>query len=59
MSDEQYPDECLQGLGVMKAPYISYSQPPEAVEIMKKLKQSFDPKGIMVCLWLSPTLFKG
>ena len=32
----------------MKAPYIGYSQPPEAIEVMKKLKQVFDPKGIMV-----------
>lgn len=36
------------GLGVMKAPYIGYSQTPEAIEIMKKLKQVFDPKGLLV-----------
>jgi len=35
------------GLGVMKAPYIGYSQPPEAVEMMKKLKAVFDPKGLL------------
>jgi FAD/FMN-containing dehydrogenase len=37
----------------MKAPYISYSQPPEAVEVMKKLKAVFDPKGIMVSLFVA------
>lgn len=36
------------GLGVMKAPYIGYSQTPEAVETMKKLKAVFDPKGLLV-----------
>ena len=40
------------GLGVMKAPYIGYSQPKEAVEVMHRLKEVFDPKGIMVSLSL-------
>ena len=43
----------------MKAPYIGYSQPPEAIEVMKKLKQVFDPKGIMVGLgWAIFTIGK-
>ena len=36
------------GLGVMKAPYIGYSQTPEAIKVMRKLKDIFDPKGILV-----------
>jgi FAD/FMN-containing dehydrogenase len=36
----------------MKAPYIGYSQPKEAVEVMHRLKEVFDPKGIMVSLSL-------
>ncbi|ODO11471.1 hypothetical protein I350_00251 [Cryptococcus amylolentus CBS 6273] len=35
------------GLGAMKAPYISYSQSPASIELMKRLKKTFDPKGIM------------
>lgn len=34
----------------MKAPYIGYSQNEESVEMMKKIKTVFDPKGIMVSL---------
>jgi len=36
------------GLGVMKAPYINYSQTEESVEMMRKIKTLFDPKGVMV-----------
>lgn len=31
----------------MKAPYISYSQPNEAITVMRTVKKAFDPKGIM------------
>lgn len=50
------------GLGVMKAPYINYSQTPESIEVMKKIKTMFDPKGVMVSYYLAsyamlPALF--
>jgi FAD/FMN-containing dehydrogenase len=32
----------------MKAPYIGYSQNEESIDMMKKIKTLFDPKGIMV-----------
>ncbi|WVQ98617.1 hypothetical protein IAU59_005747 [Kwoniella sp. CBS 9459] len=35
------------GLGAMKAPYISYSQSPNSIELMRRIKHLFDPKGIM------------
>lgn len=35
------------GLGQMKAPYLRYSQPESNIEIMRSVKQMFDPKGIM------------
>ncbi|KAK8869896.1 hypothetical protein IAR55_000464 [Kwoniella newhampshirensis] len=35
------------GLGAMKAPYISYSQSPTSIELMRQIKQLIDPKGIM------------
>lgn len=35
------------GLGVMKAPYIGYSQTEVSIDLMKRLKGVFDPKGIM------------
>lgn len=35
------------GLGSMKAPYISYSQTDTSIELMRRLKKLFDPKGIM------------
>lgn len=31
----------------MKAPYVSYSQTPEAIDYMRRVKKIFDPKGIM------------
>lgn len=34
------------GLGVMKAPHIHYSQDETSVALMRKIKESFDPKGI-------------
>ena len=34
------------GLGLKKREYIYYSKPKEVVNIMKKFKQIFDPKGI-------------
>ncbi|WWD15829.1 hypothetical protein CI109_100253 [Kwoniella shandongensis] len=35
------------GLGSMKAPYISYSQSSTSIELMRRIKKMFDPKGIM------------
>jgi len=35
------------GLGVMKASKLSYSKRPEAIKYMKKIKELFDPKGIL------------
>lgn len=35
------------GLGLMKAPHVHYSKTDDAIEMMKQVKQLFDPKGIM------------
>lgn len=35
------------GLGVMKAPYIGYSKNETSIEVMKKVKHLFDPKGLL------------
>lgn len=35
------------GLGVMKAPYISYSKSDTSIELMRKMKHLFDPKGLL------------
>lgn len=35
------------GLGVMKAPYLHYSKSPESIELMRRIKNLFDPKGIL------------
>ena len=35
------------GLGLMKAAAIGYSKSPEAIAIMRQLKQVFDPQGIL------------
>lgn len=35
------------GLGSMKAPFISYSQTDTSINLMRRLKKLFDPKGIM------------
>ncbi|SPO21558.1 probable DLD2 - D-lactate dehydrogenase [Ustilago trichophora] len=35
------------GLGLMKATKIGYSKTPESIEYMKKIKDLFDPKGIL------------
>lgn len=35
------------GLGVMKAPYIGYSQSDVSIALMQRIKALFDPKGIM------------
>lgn len=34
-------------IGVMKAPYISYSQNQTSIDMMRKIKQMFDPKGLL------------
>ena len=35
------------GLGSMKAGYIGYTKSPEAVAMMRTIKRSLDPKGIL------------
>lgn len=35
------------GMGQMKAAYMRYSQTPAMMEWMRKVKQLFDPKGIL------------
>ena len=35
------------GLGLMKAPYVGYSQPVSSIQLMKRIKTMFDPKGIL------------
>lgn len=35
------------GIGVLRKKYLGYSRSDQEVELMKKLKQSFDPKGIL------------
>ena len=35
------------GLGLMKAQCIGYSKSPEAIDLMRKLKQLMDPHGIL------------
>lgn len=35
------------GVGMTKRPYLHYSRSAEEIEIMKSLKQVFDPKGVM------------
>ena len=35
------------GLGLMKAPYLSYSKSTEMIAAMKRIKDVFDPKGIL------------
>ncbi|OCF33401.1 D-lactate dehydrogenase [Kwoniella heveanensis CBS 569] len=35
------------GLGVMKAPYIGYSKNDVSIEMMRKIKTLFDPKGLL------------
>jgi len=31
----------------MKAPYISYSKSDVSIELMRKMKHLFDPKGLL------------
>ncbi len=40
--------------GVMKAPYIHYSKNKESIELMKRIKTMFDPKGIVSDRRLTP-----
>ncbi|EOR01079.1 hypothetical protein E3P89_02395 [Wallemia ichthyophaga] len=35
------------GLGLMKAPYVSYSQDAPSLDLMRTLKKTLDPKGIL------------
>ncbi|KAJ9663844.1 D-lactate ferricytochrome c oxidoreductase [Neophaeococcomyces mojaviensis] len=36
------------GLGIVKKKYIGYSKSPVMIELMKQIKQLYDPKGIMM-----------
>ena len=31
----------------MKAPYVSYSQSPTSIDMMRRIKTMFDPKGLL------------
>jgi FAD/FMN-containing dehydrogenase len=42
------------GLGLMKAPHVHYSKTDDAVQMMRSIKQVFDPKGIMSASCLLP-----
>jgi FAD/FMN-containing dehydrogenase len=35
------------GLGLMKAPYIGYSKTETSIELMRKVKTLFDPRGTL------------
>jgi len=35
------------GVGLQKAPYLSYSKSEDMIRIMKQIKGVFDPNGIM------------
>lgn len=35
------------GLGLMKSPYVHYSQPSANIKLMKEIKKLFDPSGIL------------
>ncbi|KAJ3176633.1 hypothetical protein HDU87_004961 [Geranomyces variabilis] len=35
------------GVGLMKAPYLSYSKSADFIDLMKSMKKLFDPKGIL------------
>jgi FAD/FMN-containing dehydrogenase len=35
------------GLGVMKAPYVGYSKNETSIDMMRKIKHLFDPKGLL------------
>lgn len=35
------------GLGLMKAPYVSYSKSDESIEVMQAVRKLFDPRGIL------------
>ncbi|KAI8911757.1 hypothetical protein EDD86DRAFT_203201 [Gorgonomyces haynaldii] len=35
------------GLGLMKAPFLHYSQPKESIQMMQQIKKLWDPKGIL------------
>lgn len=35
------------GVGLLKQPYLEYSRSPEEIELLKAIKQVFDPNGIM------------
>jgi len=35
------------GIGIQKAPYLSYAKPPAAIDAMRHIKQLFDPHNLM------------
>lgn len=38
----------------MKAPHVHYSKSQDAIESMKRIKQLYDPKGILSALFSLP-----
>jgi glycolate oxidase len=35
------------GIGVLKAPYLAWEQGPELIAVQRRIKQAFDPKGLL------------
>jgi len=35
------------GVGIAKNKYLKYSRNPEEIEMMRRIKEVFDPKGIL------------
>ena len=35
------------GVGLLKKEYLQYTRPPEEIQLMRLIKQAFDPKGIL------------
>ena len=35
------------GIGILKAPWLATTRSPEEIELMKGIKQLFDPAGIL------------
>jgi glycolate oxidase len=35
------------GIGALKAPYLGIEQPPELIALSRRLKDAFDPRGVL------------